>query len=115
MYVGLAVGGSIECTLYQVFLHRRTGTFGILMEQEHTLGQLTVVQALLEEHVGHHLLILSFLDKVLDALSLVLTADGVERIVEGKLLDVVEVLLLEGRGGHVVVGIKEGKHILEHT
>ena len=113
--IGLVVGGGIERTLDEVLLHRCACALGIVVEKEHALGQLSVVESLLEEHVGHHLLILAFLDEVFDALALVLTANGVERIVEGKLLDVAEILLFKWGSGGVVVGIKECKHILEHA
>ena len=42
-------------------------------------------------------------------------ADGIECIVEGELLNLVEILLLEVRGGHVVVGIDKREDVLEHT
>ena len=85
------------------------------MEEQHALGQLSVVQSFLLQHVGGYGLILSGGDELLDAFPLVLAADGVEGVVEGKLLDVGKVLLLEVGGGHVVVGIDEGEHVLEHA
>ena len=113
--IGLAVGCGIECALDEVLLHRRARTFGIVVEQEHALRQLAVVQAFLEEHVLDHLLILSVLDEVVNRLALVLAAGCVKGVVEGKLLESLEELLLEWGGGYVVVGVDKCEHILEHA
>ena len=44
--VGLAIAGSIECTFHQMLLHRGARSLGIFVEQQHTFGQLTIVQTL---------------------------------------------------------------------
>ena len=115
MYVRLTIAGSIEGTLYQMLFHRRTGSLRILVEEQQSLRQLSVVQTLSLQHIGGYGLVLTFGDQGLDTLALVLLAGGIQCLVEGELLDGVEVLLLEVGGRHVVVGIDEGKHVLEHT
>ena len=85
------------------------------MEEQQALRQLSVVQALRLQHVGSHSLVLAFGNEGLDALALVLLTDRIECVVESELLDRVEILLLEVGRRHVVVGIHEGKHVLEHT
>ncbi len=115
MDMSLAVRSGIEGTLYQVFLHRGAGTFGIGMEEEHALRQLSVVQALGLEHVGSDSLVVTGSEEGGDILSLVLLTGGVQGVVESELLDVSEELLLEIGGGHIVIGIDKGEHVLEHA
>ena len=98
-----------------MFLHRRTSTLSIVVEQQQALGQLSVVQTLGLQHVGSYGLVVTLGDECLDALAIILLAGSIQLVVEGKLLDVVKVLLLEIRRGHVIVGIHKGKHVLEHT
>ena len=98
-----------------MLLHGRTGTLCVFVEQQHTLWQLTVVQSLSLQHIGSHSLIVAFCHQSLDTFALVFHADSIQRLVEGKLLNVVEIFLLEIGGRHVIVGIHECKHILEHT
>ena len=115
VYVGLTVAGSIERTLHEMLLHRRAGAFGILVEKQHALRQLAVVESFLVEHVGHHGLVVALGHEFLDALAVVLTALLVECIIEGEVLYFGEVFLLEIGGGHVVVGTEEREHVLEHA
>ena len=115
VYVSLTVRGSVKCTFHQVFLHRRTGTLGIFVEQQQAFRQLSVVQSLSLQHIGSHSLVVAFSNECLDALTLVLLAGSVECLVESKLLDGVEIFLLEVSCGHIVVGIHKGKHVLEHA
>ena len=113
--VGLAVRGGIERSLHQMLLHRRASTLGVVVEQEQALGQLSVVQSLGFQHLGGHGLVVAGSHQLLHALAAVLLAYGIELAVEGKLLDIVEIFLLEVGGGHVVLGIYKGEHILEHA
>ena len=115
MDVCLTIRGGIKCTLYEMFLHWGTSSLGILVEEQQTLGQLTIVQTFSFQHIGSDGFVFAFSDKSLDAFALVLLTNGVEGLIEGKLLDTVEVFLFEIGGGHVVVGIDKSKHVLEHT
>ena len=115
MHVGLAIRSSIQSTLDQVFLHRRTRTLSVVMEQQQALGQLSVVQSLSLQHIGGNSLVVALGDECLDALAIVLLAGCIELLVKSKLLDVVKIFLLEIRCRHVVVGVDKGKHVLEHT
>ena len=98
-----------------MLLHRCAGSLLILVEQQHALGQLAIVQSFLLQHVGCYCLVVAFGHQFLDSLALVLLADGIESVVESELLNVGKVLLLEVGGGHIVVGIDKGEHVLEHA
>ena len=98
-----------------MFLHGSAGTLRVVVEQEQALGQLSVVQPLGLQHVGSNGLVLACSHQFLDALALVLLAGCIELLIESELLNVVEVLLLEIGGRHVIVGIHKGKHVLEHA
>ena len=115
VHVSLTIRGSIQGTFHQVFLHRRTSTLGIVVEQQQSLGQLSVVQSLSLQHVGCNGLVVTLSYERLDTLALILLAGSIQLVVESKLLDIVKILLLEISGRHIVVGIDKGKHILEHT
>ena len=115
VHVGLAIAGSIERTLHQVLFHGRAGTLGILVEEQHALRQLSVVESLLVEHVGHHGLVVALGHELLDALAIVLEALLVECVVEGEVFYFGEVFLLEIGGGHIIVGTEEREHVLEHA
>ena len=80
-----------------------------------TATGLSVVQPLGLQHVGSYGLVVTLGDECLDTLALILLAGSIQLVVEGKLLDVVKILLLEIGCGYVVVGIHKGKHVLEHT
>ena len=113
--MSLAIGSSIERTLNEVFLHRGTWAIGILVEEQQALGQLTIVQTLGLQHIGSHSLVVTLGHEGLDALAVVLLTGSIECIEEGKLIDRVEILLLEIGGGHIIVGIDESEHVLEHA
>src|SRR5574344_552035 len=113
--VGLTVGCGIKGSLHEMFLHRSARSLGIFVEEQHTLGQLSVVESLSLEHLGSHSLVVAFGQQGGDVLALVLQANIVELIIEGKLLDVVEILLLEVGCGFIILGVHEGKHVLEHA
>ena len=115
MHVGLTVGSGVERTLHKMLLHRRARTFGIVVEEQHTLGQLSVVESLLAEHIGHHSLVVSCGHEGIYSLAFVLLANLVKFLIESEILDFAEESLFEIRGRHIVVGIEEGEHILEHT
>ena len=115
VYVSLAIGCSIKGTLYQMLLHRCACTLGILVEQQQALWQLTVVQSLGFQHVGCYSLIVALGHQGLDAFTLVLQANSVECLVEGKVFYLVEVFLLKVGSGHIVVGVNKSKHVFEHT
>ena len=115
VHVGLSVAGCIERTFHQMFFHGGTRTFGILVEQEHSLGQLTVVQAFCLQHRGSNGLVLPIGHQGFHTLALVLQTGGVQSIVEGELLQVVEILLLEIGGRHIIGRIHKGEHVLEHS
>ena len=111
----LAIRCSIERTLYQMFLHWCAWALGILMEEQQTLWQLTVVQSLSFQHIGGYSLIVAFCYERLDTLALILLASCIECIEESKVLNLVEVFLLKVGCGHIVVSIHEGKHVLKHA
>ena len=113
--MGLTIRSCIERTFNQVLLHRGTGTLGIVVEQEQTLGQLSIVQSFSSQHVGSNSLEVTLLNQRLDALAIVLLTDSIQLVVESKLLNVVKILLLKVRRGLVVIGIHKGKDVLEHT
>ena len=115
VYGSLAVAGGIECAFHQVLFHRSAWTFRILVEQKHALWQLAVVQSVGIEHVASHILISSVGDELLHSSAEILPACVVECVVEGKFLNVVEILLLKVCCRYVVVSISKGKHILEHS
>ena len=113
--VGLAVAGGIEGALDEVLLHRRARTVLVVVEQEQSFRQLTVVQSFGVEHVGDNGLVVAVGDELHDFLAVVGLALVAEGLAEGKLLDVVEKVFLEVGGRHVVVGAEEGEHVLEHA
>ena len=113
--VSLAVGGGVEGALHKVLLHGRARSLWVVVEEQQALWQLSVVESFGLEHVGGHSLVVTLGHESLDVLSLILLAGGIQLVVEGKLLDIVEIFLLKFGGGHVVVGIDESEDILEHT
>ena len=113
--MSLTIACGIEGTFHQMLLHRRASTLRILVEQEQAFWQLAVVQPICLEHVGSDGLVFPFSNEGLDALAFVLLADSVEGLIEGELLDAVEILLLKVCCGCIVVSIDEGEHVLEHT
>ena len=115
VYCSLALACRIKSTLYEMFLHRSAWSLGVFVEQKHSLRQLTVVESFGFQHVCSHLFITSICDELLDTHSCVLAANLIESIVEGKIPDVVEILLLEIRCRDVVIGINESEHVLEHS
>ena len=115
VHVGLAVAGGIKRTLDEMLLHRRAGSLGILVKEQHALRQLAVVQAFLVQHVGHHSLVVALSHQLLHTLAVVGLALLVQRPEESEVLDAVEVFLLKVGGWHVIVGIQEAEHILEHA
>ena len=115
VYVSLTIRGSIQCSLYQVLLHRGAWTFRIVMEQEQTLGQLTVVQSLGCQHIGRNGLVVTLRLQRLDTLTIILLTDSIKLAIEGKLHNIIEILLFKICGRFVIVGIDKGKHIFEHA
>ena len=115
VYMGLTVRCCIEGTFHQMFLHRRTRSLSIVMEQQQALRQLTVVQTLSFQHVSCNSLIITLGHQFLDALAVIFLAGGIQLTIESKVLYVVKVLLLKVSRRHVVRSIYKGKHILEHT
>ena len=114
--IGLAVTAGIERSLNQVLLHRRANLFvGILMKLQQALRQLTIVESAFLQQICHHCLVLACLDQVAYAAALVLLALVAERLTEGKLLDIVEEMLLEVSSRHIIRRIKKRKEILEHS
>lgn len=113
--MSLPIRGSIECALYEMLLHRCARSFCIVVEEQQSLWQLSVVQSLCLQHVGSDSLVVTLGNECLDALALILLADSIQLTIEGKLLDIVKILLLEISGRHVIVCIDKGKHVLEHT
>ena len=73
----LAVARSIECTLHEVLLQWGARSFWITVEEQQTLGKLTIVQSFAQQQVGHHLLVLSGGDELVYAHSLVALANMV--------------------------------------
>ena len=115
MHVGFTIAGCIERTFHQVFFHGGTRTFGIFVEQEHTLGQLTVVQAFCFQHRGSNGLVLPIGYQGFHTLTLVLQTGCVQSIIESEFLQIVKILLLEIGSRHIIGCIYKGKHVLEHS
>ena len=113
--IGLAIAACIESGLHQMLLHRSAHLVLILMELEQSLGQLTIVQPLGLQEIGHYGLVVSLLHELLDALLIIHTALVAKSLAESKLLDVVEELLFKVGCRNVIWSVKEGEHILEHT
>ena len=112
----LTVTAGIKRSLYQVLLHRGANLFvGILMKLQQALRQLSVVESAFLQQICHHSLVLACLDQVAYAAALVLLALVAERLTEGKLLDIVEEMLLEVGSRHIIRRIKKRKEILEHS
>ena len=108
--ISLAVGAGIKSSFHKVLLHRSARTILIRVEQEQALRQLTVVQALSLEQVGHHLLVVASLSEVAHASSVVvLLALAAKLMLEGEALDILEKFLLECCCWNVVVGCEEGE------
>ena len=85
------------------------------MEQEQALGQLSVFQSFSLQHVSSNSLVIALSEEFLDALTLILLAGSIEFIIEGKLLDIVKILLLKISSRYIIIGINKGEHILKHT
>ena len=115
MHIGLAVAGSVECALNQVFLHRCARSLGILVEEQHAFRQLTVVESLRFEHISHHRLVIAIGNQRGDVFSFVFHACGIQFIVECETGDIIEVLFFERGGRHIVISRQESEHIFEHT
>ena len=115
MNMSFAVRGCIECALHEVFFHWSTWSLGILVEEQESFWQLAVVQTFSLQHVGSDGLIVTVCNQLLDTFALVLLAGSIECIVESEFLNLVEVLLLEVCGGHIVISINESEHVFEHS
>ena len=113
--VSLTVGSSIECTLDQMLFHGRARALVVLMEEEHALWQLAVVQSFAAQHVGSNGFVVALGHKLFHAAALILQAHVVESIVEGKLLNLVKILLLEISGRNIAVTVDKSEHVLEHA
>ena len=105
----------IEGTFYQMFLEGGTGTFLVTVELEETLGKLTVVQTVGTKHACHHSLILTLANKGRSVLAVLGHQTLVEVGEESGIRKTVEKFLFEIRGGDIIIGIKECKHVFEHT
>ncbi len=115
MHISLIPTLCIESALYEMFLHRSARTFRIVVEEQQTLWQLSVVESALVQHVLHYSLVVALGDEFLDSLAIVLLAHLIQSTVEGELLNVVEILLLKVGCRHIIVGIEESEHVLEHA
>ena len=105
VHVGLAVARRIESSLNEMFLHWSAWTVLIVMEQEQTLWQLTIVQSLWLQHIGNDSLVVTIGYELHYLLTLVLLALVAERLTEGKLLDILEEILLEVSCRNIIVSI----------
>ena len=105
----------IHRTLSQMLLHRRAYAFGIGMEQQQALRQLTIIQALSFQQIRYDLFILACRFQCRDVFTRILHALLIQSLVEGKLLYLIEKFLLESGGGHLIIRREELIQILEHT
>ena len=85
------------------------------MEEEHALRQLAVVQTVFGKHGTCYCLVCTLGNECGDVFSRLLLKHGIQRIIESKTCDVVEILFLECRSRHIIGCIDKGEHILEHT
>ena len=115
VHIGLSLAGSIEGGLHQVLIDRCACPILIVVEQQQSLGKPAILQALLTQHAVHHGLVFASLDELVNTLSASKFASLVKLAEECEFVDVVEIGFLERRRWHVVVGRKEGEHILEHA
>ena len=90
-----------------MLFHRSARTVGIVMEEQKTLGQLTIVESLGLQHVGNHSLIVALRNQGVNTFAFVLLTFSIEGIEESKVVDAVEIFLLKISGGHIIVGRKE--------
>ena len=113
--VSLTIRACIESCLYQVLLHRSAWTILVVVEQQQSLWQLAIVQALSLEHILSNSLILAISHQSLDVLTLIFLAFVAKFFLESKVADMVEILLLKVGGRNIIVGIGKCKHVLKHT
>lgn len=109
------IGCSIECAFDKVFFERCAGSFGIVMEEEQTLGQFAVVESLAFEQVADDGFVFSVCYQRINALSFVLLTGSIECVEESKRMDVLEEVAHEVVVRRVAFAVKEGKQVLEHT
>ena len=113
--VRLTVRTSIQCCFNKMFLHRCTRTILILMEQQQTLRQLTIVQTLCLKQVCYNSLILAVLNKITNTLAFVLLTFSTKSLLESKLLYIFKEVFLKICCRLIIVSRKERKEILEHS
>ena len=113
--IGLAIRSSIEGCLNEMLLHRGARAFLVVVEQQQALRQLTVVKAFLHQHLTGDGFVIALIEQLADALALVLATLVAKCLAEGKLLDAIEVLALEGSLRLIVGSIDESEHIFKHT
>ena len=114
VHVCLAVRRGVERGFHEVLLHWRAWAFGIAVEEQQALGQLSVGKALLVEQVGHDGLVFPGLYQRGYVLAVVFLALVVQRVVEGELADIAEKVFLEVGLWLVVARVEEGEEVLEH-
>ena len=98
-----------------MLFHRSAGTFLIFVEEEHTLGQLTVVESLWLQHIVCHCLVVACSDEFVNAFALILLAHFVQRVEESEVMDLAEVFLLEVLRRYIIICVNKGEHVFEHT
>ena len=113
--VCLTLAFCIESALYKMFFHWGASSLVIVMEQQHTLRQLSVVHTISAEHILNYSLVLAVGNEFFNSLTFVLLAHCIKLFEECKALDVSKIYFLKVCCGHVVWCIKECKHILEHS
>ena len=111
----LALGAGIQRSLHQMLFERSARTVRISVELQEALGKLSVIEALVLQHIGHYGLVLSVSNELVHALTFVLAAGIVQILKECEVVDVIEISLLKRCGGLVIGSVKELEHILEHT
>ena len=115
VHLCLSPTACIESGFREMFLDRCLRAIIIAMELQQALRKLTVVQTFLAKHILNDGLVVSFLEERINAFAFVQEASIVERVEESEVMDVGKEDLLEIRSRHIVVGIEELEHILEHA
>ena len=104
MYVHFTcLSGCIQRTFYQMFFQRCTYAVGITVELKQSLRQGTVVQSCSFQQIGYNGFVVLFRQQSIDVLARIVHASRIQVVIECKVMDMVEELLLEIRRRFVIV------------
>ena len=98
-----------------MLLERSARSLGICVEQQQSLGQLSVVQSFWIEHRSSHLLVVARFHQLVHTFGIQALAGFVQGGEEREFVYVSKISTLEISLWHIVVAVAELEHILEHT